>query len=59
MDGNDPECAWHRLEMTTALSQTLKNIAKGTEKSVPLSAELSLLDDYFTIQKYRYGEPSP
>lgn len=42
-------------EMTTALSRLLKNIAKGTEKSVPLSAELSLLDDYFTIQKYRYG----
>ena len=42
-------------EMTTALSRLLKNIAKGTEKAVPLSAELSLLDDYFTIQTYRYG----
>ena len=42
-------------EMTTALSRLLKNIAKGTEKAVLLSAELSLLDDYFTIQKYRYG----
>lgn len=42
-------------EMTTALSRLLKSIAKGTEKTVPLSAEISLLDDYFTIQKYRYG----
>ena len=54
MDGNDPECAWHRGDDDGTL-QTFKNIAKGTEKSVPLSAELSLLDDYFTIQKYRYG----
>ena len=42
-------------EMTTALSRLLKSIAKGTEKAVPISAEISLLDDYFTIQKYRYG----
>lgn len=42
-------------EMTTALSRLLKSIAKGTEKTVPLSAEIRLLDDYFTIQKYRYG----
>lgn len=42
-------------EMTTALSRLLKNIAKGSEKCVPISTEISLLDDYFTIQKYRYG----
>ena len=42
-------------EMTTALSRLLKNIAKGTEKNVPLSTEIDLLNDYFTIQKYRYG----
>ena len=56
MDGNDPKCAWHRGTMTTALSRLSKNIAKGTEKAVLLSGGyLSLLDDYFTIQKYRYG----
>ncbi|WP_457942973.1 histidine kinase [Caproiciproducens sp. LBM24188] len=42
-------------EMTTALSRLLKNISKGTEKMIPLEEELSLLDDYFVIQQYRYG----
>lgn len=42
-------------EMTTALAHLLKSIAKGTTTIVSLSDELRLLDDYFTIQKYRYG----
>lgn len=42
-------------EMTTALSRLLKNIAKGTKTIIPLSRELELLDDYYTIQRYRYG----
>ncbi len=42
-------------EMTTSLSRLLKNISKGTTQFVPLSEELDLLRDYFTIMKYRYG----
>ncbi len=42
-------------EMTTALSRLLKNISKGTTNLVTLKQELSLLQDYFTIQQYRYG----
>ncbi|ANX00275.1 histidine kinase [Thermoclostridium stercorarium subsp. leptospartum DSM 9219] len=42
-------------EMVTALSRLLKNISKGTKQFVPLSEELNLLMDYYTIMKYRYG----
>lgn len=42
-------------EMTTALSRLLKDIAKGTTNLVTLQHEISLLNDYFTIQQYRYG----
>ncbi len=42
-------------EMATALSHLLKNIAKGTSTIVTIQDEIVLLDDYFTIQKYRYG----
>lgn len=42
-------------EMTTALSRLLKSISKGTKLLIPVSEELSLLQDYFTIQQYRYG----
>jgi len=42
-------------EMTTALTRLLKNISKGTKQFVPLSEELNLLMDYYTIMKYRYG----
>lgn len=42
-------------EMTTALSRLLKDISKGTTNLIPLSHELSLIKDYFTIQQYRYG----
>ena len=42
-------------EMTTALSRLLKDISKGTTNLVTLEHEISLLNDYFTIQQYRYG----
>lgn len=42
-------------EMVTAFARLTKSISKGTEKLVSLRYELSLLQDYFTIQKYRYG----
>lgn len=42
-------------EMTTALSRLLKDISKGENRFVALSEELSLLMDYYTIMKYRYG----
>lgn len=42
-------------EMTTSLAHLLKNVSKGQSTLIPLSAELSLLRDYYIIQKYRYG----
>ena len=42
-------------EMTTALSRLLKSISKGTSLLVSIREELSLIEDYFTIQRYRYG----
>lgn len=42
-------------EMVTALARLLKSISKSNEKLVPLQDELALLNDYFTIQQYRYG----
>lgn len=42
-------------EMTMALSRLLKSVSKGNERLVPLQDELALLNDYFTIQQYRYG----
>ncbi len=42
-------------EMVTALARLTKSVSKSTEKLVPLQAELALLNDYFTIQQYRYG----
>lgn len=42
-------------EMTTALAKLLKSLSKGTSLLVPVREELSLLRDYFTIQRYRYG----
>ena len=42
-------------EMTTALSRLLKSIAKDSRQRVPIQTELAFLDDYYTIQKYRYG----
>ena len=42
-------------EMTTALSRLLKSLSKGNERLVPLYEEFALINDYFTIQQYRYG----
>ena len=42
-------------EMATALAHLMKSIAKGTTTIVSIKNEIRLLDDYFTIQKYRYG----
>lgn len=42
-------------EMVTALSRLLKSVSKGTRKLVSLEDEFALLEDYFTIQRYRYG----
>ena len=42
-------------EMTTALASLLRNISKGDGLIIPISEELSLVKDYFTIQNYRYG----
>lgn len=42
-------------EMTTALSRLLKSISKGTSSLISIEEELSLIENYFTIQSYRYG----
>lgn len=42
-------------EMTLALSRLLKNISKGSSAFVSIRQEFDLLNDYFSIQKYRYG----
>ena len=42
-------------EMVTAFARLTKSISKSTEKLIPLQEELALLNDYFTIQQYRYG----
>lgn len=42
-------------EMATALAKLLKSVSKGTRLLVSVREELSLLQDYFTIQRYRYG----
>ncbi len=42
-------------EMTTSLSRLMKNISKANGMIISLGDELDLLNDYFVIQKYRYG----
>lgn len=42
-------------EMVTALSRLMKSVSKGNRKLVFLEEEFALLEDYFTIQRYRYG----
>ena len=42
-------------EMTTSLASLLRSISKGTSLLVPISEELSLVKNYFTIQNLRYG----
>lgn len=42
-------------DMTTALARLLKSVSKGTTSMVTVKDELSLVQDYFLIQQYRYG----
>ena len=42
-------------DMTTALSRLLRNISKGASTIISIREEMSLVNDYFTIQQYRYG----
>lgn len=42
-------------EMITSLSRVLKKVSKETNQTVSIRDELSILDDYFLIQQYRYG----
>lgn len=42
-------------EMTASLAKLLRSISKGTRLLIPVREELSLIQDYFTIQRYRYG----
>ncbi len=42
-------------EMVTAFARLTKSVSKSTQKLVTLQEELALLNDYFTIQQYRYG----
>ncbi len=42
-------------EMTTSLSRLMKNVSKADEPIISVEEELALLNDYFVIQKYRYG----
>ena len=42
-------------EMITSLSRLMKNISKKDSSIVTLAEELSFIDDYLVIMKYRYG----
>lgn len=42
--------------ITRCLSNLLKNMSKGFSQKIPLREELTLLDDYITIQSIRYLE---
>lgn len=42
-------------EMTTAFSRLLKSVSKSNEELITLREEFALLNDYCTIQQYRYG----
>ncbi len=42
-------------EITSALAKMLKNISKDTDLTVTLREELNFLNDYITIQSYRYA----
>ena len=43
------------VEMTVSLSRLLMSVAKINKTSVPLARELGLLEDYFVISRYRFG----
>ncbi|MEY8354980.1 histidine kinase [Lachnospiraceae bacterium 54-53] len=42
-------------DIISALVSLLKSVSKKNDGNTPLSNELELLKDYFTIQKFRYG----
>ncbi len=42
-------------EMTTALSRLMRAISKDIQQIHTIREEIALLDNYFLIQKYRYG----
>lgn len=42
-------------EMITSLSRIMKNISKRDTALVTIAEELSFIDDYLVIMKYRYG----
>ena len=42
-------------EMVTSLSRLMKNISKRDDSLVSLKDEISFIDDYMVIMKYRYG----
>lgn len=42
--------------ITRCLANLLKNMSKGFSQKIPLSEEISLLNDYITIQSIRYLE---
>ena len=43
-------------QITRALENLLRNVAKGTDDKISLHQELKLVDDYIHIQKVRYVE---
>ncbi|WP_180272629.1 sensor histidine kinase [Konateibacter massiliensis] len=43
-------------EMATALSRLLRNMAKGVADEITIDKELAIIEDYVTIQRFRYGE---
>lgn len=43
-------------EMATALSRLLRNMAKGVADEITIKKELNIVEDYVTIQRFRYGE---
>ena len=42
-------------EMVTAFASLLRNVSNRNDEMFTLRQELSFLEDYFTVQKYRYG----
>lgn len=42
-------------EMTTALARLMKTVSKDINQMHTIRDEIALLNDYFLIQKYRYG----
>lgn len=43
-------------EMVKALARLMEHVSKGDARCCTIAEELGLLEDYFTIQRYRYGD---